>query len=79
MASNFGVCGLGMAKKSDPKEDPDFKAVVRHFLNTKPKPHKPKGKNKSQKLLAISESEKLFARQRRLCPSERKSKWRSTR
>ena len=33
-----------MAKKSDPKEDPEFKAVVQHFLNTKPKPHKVKGK-----------------------------------
>jgi hypothetical protein len=33
-----------MAKKSDPKEDPEFKAVVQHFLNTKPKPHKEKPK-----------------------------------
>jgi hypothetical protein len=33
-----------MAKKSDPKEDPQFKNVVQHFLNTKPKPHKAKKK-----------------------------------
>jgi len=31
-----------MAKAPDPKEDPEFKAVVQHFLNTKPKPHKTK-------------------------------------
>jgi hypothetical protein len=37
-----------MAKKPDPKEDPEFKAVVQHFLNTKPKPHKPK-KSKTAK------------------------------
>jgi len=30
-----------MSNKSDSKEDPKFKAVVQHFLNTKPKPHKP--------------------------------------
>jgi len=28
-----------MAKNPDPKEDPEFKPVVQHFLNTKPKPH----------------------------------------
>jgi len=31
--------------KSDPKEDPDFKRVVKHFLTTPAKPHAPaKGK-----------------------------------
>jgi hypothetical protein len=38
-----------MAKKTDPKEDPDFKAVVQHFLNTKPKPHKAAGKKTKAK------------------------------
>jgi hypothetical protein len=42
-----------MAKAPDPKEDPEFKAVVQHFLNTKPKPHKagsaPKPKPKKAK------------------------------
>jgi hypothetical protein len=37
-----------MAKKPDPKEDPEFKAVVQHFLNTKPKPHKAKTKAKKK-------------------------------
>jgi hypothetical protein len=36
-----------MAKKSDPTKDPDFQAVVQHFLKTPPKPHeKPKPKPK---------------------------------
>jgi hypothetical protein len=38
-----------MAKTPDPKEDPEFKAVVQHFLNTKPKPHKPAKKKKTPK------------------------------
>jgi len=35
-----------MAKKSDPTKDPDFQAVVQHFLKTPHKPHKPKKKSK---------------------------------
>jgi hypothetical protein len=33
-----------MANKSDPTKDPEFQKVVRHFLTTPPKPHKPFGK-----------------------------------
>jgi hypothetical protein len=34
----------------DPTKDPEFQKVVRHFLTTAPKPHKPAGtKNKSPK------------------------------
>jgi hypothetical protein len=29
-----------MASKPDPTKDPEFQKVVRHFLNTPPKPHK---------------------------------------
>jgi hypothetical protein len=36
------------APKSDPKEDPDFKRVVQHFLSTPAKPHK---FSKSKRLL----------------------------
>jgi len=38
-----------MPKKPDPKEDPAFKSVVQHFLNTKPKPHKEKEKKAQAK------------------------------
>jgi hypothetical protein len=41
-----------MTKKTDPKEDPEFKAVVQHFLNTKPKPHKPSAKTTKSKKAA---------------------------
>jgi hypothetical protein len=30
--------------KSDPTKHPEFQNVIRHFLNTLPKPHKPLGK-----------------------------------
>jgi len=30
--------------KSDPTKDPEFQKVVRHFLDTPPKPHKPLGR-----------------------------------
>jgi hypothetical protein len=30
--------------KPDPTKDPEFQKVVRHFLSTPPKPHKPLGK-----------------------------------
>jgi hypothetical protein len=35
-----------MVKKSDPTKDAEFQSVVKHFLNTKPKPHKPAVKKK---------------------------------
>lgn len=28
-------------KKSDPTKDPEFQKVVKHFLDSPPKPHKP--------------------------------------
>lgn len=28
-------------EKEDPTKDPEFQKVVRHFLSTPPKPHKP--------------------------------------
>jgi hypothetical protein len=34
---------MAMANKSDPTKDPEFQKVVRHFLTTPPKPHKPLG------------------------------------
>jgi hypothetical protein len=36
-----------MADKSDPTKDPEFQKVVRHFLTTPHKAHKPLGKRKS--------------------------------
>jgi hypothetical protein len=45
-----------MTKKPDPKEDPNFKAVVQHFLNTKPKPHAGK-KNRPPKPKAAAAKE----------------------
>jgi hypothetical protein len=39
---------LGLLKISamvkDPTKDPNFQKVVRHFLTTPPRPHKPTGK-----------------------------------
>jgi hypothetical protein len=32
--------------KSDPTKDAEFQSVVKHFLNTKPKPHKKSIKSK---------------------------------
>jgi hypothetical protein len=34
--------------KIDPTKDPEFQKVVRAFLQTKPKPHKPLGKRKKR-------------------------------
>lgn len=31
---------------SDPTKNPEFQKVVRHFLTTPPKPHKPLGEKK---------------------------------
>lgn len=39
-----------VGKKSDPTKDPKFQGVVRHFLETPPKPHKPKLKAKPKKI-----------------------------
>ena len=36
-----------MAKTSDPLKDHEFQKVVRHFLTTPSKPHKPIGKKKA--------------------------------
>jgi hypothetical protein len=33
--------------KPDPTKDPEFQKVVRHFLTTPPKPHKPIGEKKA--------------------------------
>jgi hypothetical protein len=33
-----------MTKKSDPTKDQEFQKVVRHFLTTPPRPHKPTSK-----------------------------------
>jgi len=33
-----------MPNKPDPTKDPEFQKVVRHFLSTPPKVHKPLGK-----------------------------------
>jgi len=35
--------------KSDPTKDSEFQKVIRHFLTTPPKPHKPSGKKKSRR------------------------------
>jgi hypothetical protein len=35
--------------KPDPTKDPEFQKVVRHFLTTPPKPHKPLGKKPTAK------------------------------
>jgi hypothetical protein len=35
-----------MADKSDATKDPEFQKVVRHFVTTPHKPHKPIGKSK---------------------------------
>jgi hypothetical protein len=34
--------------KSDPTKEPEFQKVVRVFLHTKPKPHKPLRKRKKE-------------------------------
>jgi len=44
-------------KSTDPTKDPEFQKVVRRFLKTPPKPHKPKkGKPKSEKTAGQSSS-----------------------
>jgi hypothetical protein len=40
----FGLLKMSAMAKSDPTKDPEFQKVVRHFLTTPPKPHKPLGK-----------------------------------
>jgi hypothetical protein len=35
--------------KPDPTKDPEFQKVVRHFLTTPPKPHKPIGEKKKSR------------------------------
>jgi hypothetical protein len=41
------VAVVAFMSKSDPTQDPEFQKVVRHFLTTPPKPHKPIGKKKA--------------------------------
>jgi hypothetical protein len=46
-----------MAKSADPTKDPEFQKVVRHFLTTPPKPHKPiVAKKKSAKTVSKSKA-----------------------
>jgi len=33
-------------REQDPMKDPEFQKVIKHFLNTPPKPHKPSNKTK---------------------------------
>jgi hypothetical protein len=47
-----------MADESDPTKDSEFQKVVRHFVTTPHKPHKPVGKSKSK----ASASQKKLAR-----------------
>jgi hypothetical protein len=45
-----------MGKSPDPTKDPEFQAVVQHFLKTPPKPHKPPKKKQSKKRKAAKKA-----------------------
>jgi hypothetical protein len=42
--------------KTDPTKDPEFQKVVRHFLTTPPKPHKPLGKKIKKRRARVASS-----------------------
>jgi hypothetical protein len=44
--------------KSDPTKDPEFQKVIRHFLTTPPKPHKPLGKKAKKRRASGASSAK---------------------
>jgi hypothetical protein len=47
---------MGDSTKSDPLKNPEFQKVVRHFLTTPHKPHKPIGEKKKSRPKTRSKS-----------------------